>query len=1105
MDNPQYYQPLSHALHPLPSSHQSQQQQYASYASHAQSTVPNGAAHTQREEEEEEEEDDEEIVEEELDHHDPDRQRASNQSSPRSTVQSQAPSAGLAATTTNPIINKPGGTTQDAANQSATDVDESGKRKPGRPRGSRNRKPRASAGTVTKAPANSQHPGFYQYPPAPSGAVSQNQQFYEFQWRALNLCSEFYNAAEELVKAASPVVIAQCYQMGPSTKIDPLAMIADAKRVCDNLLANPSQLVGSPPPPVYSMPSYPQMPPPPSATTSAGNSTNPSAVITNPQSFVMSLGSMPPPSHAPPQPYYASPMYPTAAARYPTTPYYSYPSQPYYTPPPQPAAQPAQITPTPSSTPTTGSVSTFNAVTGSAAPGGTSGAWSEEETERLRRLAEQSREMGGAQNKGEIEWDWVVQQWGNSRTRHQILLKATSMGLKESTTRGTKRRRETDAGAGENHEHTTAPASHATATPGTATGGASAPAPAPAPAPPSTPAAPATSAGSIPSANASPAMPPQRPPSSSQQPTTIAPSRTTTTSSPAASNLPWPMPTVAANTPSPVISSSQIEQRSNYYRPRPTQTASYAASASTNTTTYAASAASATNTAAYGAPPTNSRPTSSHGGVAATHQYMYRPNGAPTSGRRDGSDGSRSTPYESASAVNYQASHIYPNSVVPYGSSSLSGANVLPPTQVIYPPSQSQSRSQPGTPSTSPAAAGKRKETEDGSHNPAPRKRRPPSLPNGDDPDVGPNGGPKHWTDSEKTSLFNWLLLHDNHWDMFRTKMNTVFRDASAQIFGGRKSFTALKSCYHRNVETFKQIFAFEVYLSRLPPDPNNPADGNAPFSDRIHDPTMARQAYLEQKLEEARGAGVPVANLNMKVIDHWHQKGWYNLFKSRFREDPRTGLPIPSYGPSSLSFPAEGSSNQMLYPPSAIDPQLTNSNADEEEEEEEEDVEQQVQETLMSPMHNNHPGPSTSAAQSDSQIPPNPTGRDAPLPPTPILPQKASQPHSSTRRTVAPSLAPDLRTEQMHLQMMQAMDRFTAVTNSLMDQCATLSQLLVAEAEERKIRAQAQSERVGKKEDGLNRKEKATLATEMLANADVGDEVRKAAADYLKRLFMSE
>ena len=37
-------------------------------------------------------------------------------------------------------------------------------------------------------------------------------------------------------KAASPMVIAQCYQMGPATKIDPLMMIADAKRVCDNLV-----------------------------------------------------------------------------------------------------------------------------------------------------------------------------------------------------------------------------------------------------------------------------------------------------------------------------------------------------------------------------------------------------------------------------------------------------------------------------------------------------------------------------------------------------------------------------------------------------------------------------------------------------------------------------------------------------------------------------------------------------------------------------------------------------------------------------------------------------------------------------------------------------
>lgn len=37
-------------------------------------------------------------------------------------------------------------------------------------------------------------------------------------------------------KAASPMVIAQCYKMGPGQHLDPLVMIAEAKRVCDNLV-----------------------------------------------------------------------------------------------------------------------------------------------------------------------------------------------------------------------------------------------------------------------------------------------------------------------------------------------------------------------------------------------------------------------------------------------------------------------------------------------------------------------------------------------------------------------------------------------------------------------------------------------------------------------------------------------------------------------------------------------------------------------------------------------------------------------------------------------------------------------------------------------------
>ena len=79
------------------------------------------------------------------------------------------------------------------------------KRRPGRPRGSKNRRTRALA--IDKDPANAasktspaQH-GFYQYTasPAPGEIQPHNQQYYEFQWRVLNLCAEFYGAAEELV------------------------------------------------------------------------------------------------------------------------------------------------------------------------------------------------------------------------------------------------------------------------------------------------------------------------------------------------------------------------------------------------------------------------------------------------------------------------------------------------------------------------------------------------------------------------------------------------------------------------------------------------------------------------------------------------------------------------------------------------------------------------------------------------------------------------------------------------------------------------------------------------------------------------------------------
>ncbi|KAH9838396.1 uncharacterized protein C8Q71DRAFT_856352 [Rhodofomes roseus] len=472
--------------------------------------------------------------------------------------------------------------------------------------------------------------------------------------------------------------------------------------------------------------------------------------------------------------------------------------------------------------------------------------------------------------------------------------------------------------------------------------------------------------------------------------------------------------------------------------------------------------------------------------------------------------------YSPASPVPYPGSQIYSGNVVPYGSSSLLGANVLPvpfhsppahPNASVLPPPAEQSPRVPHTPTPGPS---KRKGEDAAGSTTGPRKRRQ-YVPVGsgldgierDEADLGPNGGPKHWTDGEKDSLFHWLLDSDKNWDMFRSKMNTVFRDAATQVFGSRKSFTALKSCYHRNVETFKQIFAFDVYLAHNP-GTSGPISGAASFGN-FNDSTMARQVHLEQKLDDARAAGVAVANLNVKVIDHWHQKGWYQLFKKRYVDDG-TGQAVPYYGPTTMSFPDGPTAAQ--YSNASIDPQLTNQQDGEDDEDEEDEAEEHQQQPPLP-----HPQQHTDDSVPLEASPLNPQGTNGPRPPDtntasilappplPPQPERERRPQPLTSRRSVPSFAVSHResvAEQTQAQTVQALERLTAVTQGLVEQITALSALIGAQA------AQGGAV-VGRKEDGLNRKEKASLATEMLANPDVGEEVRRAAADYLKRLFMSE
>lgn len=299
---------------------------------------------------------------------------------------------------------------------------------------------------------------------------------------------------------------------------------------------------------------------------------------------------------------FVSSMYNTSA--YPTTPYYNYGGYSGFYPPVT-ASQSA--------------ANTSAASNGSAGPipgsAGNQGAWSDEETEKLKKLAEEHRSANG-----EIAWDALCEKWGNSRTRyfyasnfmcwlmtcsrHQILIKATSLGLKESSSRGTKRRRDTESQQSSDRPPPSAPAPGKEKPIQTPTLTAAVPPPPP------------QSAAPV-QQNTHPPAPPSQtaPPNSAQPSASPAPSTPATSTQPSPAirhaqtqqqassrNFPYPMPTVAATT-SPVISTTtpqQPQEKSGSTNPYYRRQNPPAASGSK-------------------AP--------SHGQGVTTHQYMYQPNG----------------------------------------------------------------------------------------------------------------------------------------------------------------------------------------------------------------------------------------------------------------------------------------------------------------------------------------------------------------------------------------------------------------------------------------------------------------------------------------------
>ncbi|KAF9453431.1 hypothetical protein P691DRAFT_658410 [Macrolepiota fuliginosa MF-IS2] len=162
------------------------------------------------------------------------------------------------------------------------------------------------------------------------------------------------------------------------------------------------------------------------------------------------------------------------------------------------------------------------------------------------------------------------------------------------------------------------------------------------------------------------------------------------------------------------------------------------------------------------------------------------------------------------------------------------------------------------------------------------KRRREPD--DADPYDLDPAGqGAKHWTDEEKTKLFTWLMGpgQDEHWNALRATKNSCLRECAMDVFGSKKTYQALKGCYERNFNLFKQIYAFEQF--------------HAPNNNLAHFNEADRLREYERRLAAARKAGCDVGNITARTIEHWHRRSWYELFYRRWHGDPATTRPSQS------------------------------------------------------------------------------------------------------------------------------------------------------------------------------------------------------------------
>lgn len=343
----------------------------------------------------------------------------------------------------------------------------------------------------------------------------------------------------------------------------------------------------------------------------------------------------------------------------------------------------------------------------------------------------------------------------------------------------------------------------------------------------------------------------------------------------------------------------------------------------------------------------------------------------------------------------------------------------------------------------------------------------------------GNQAGAKHWTDEEKTKLFKWLMGpgQDDHWNSLRATKNSCLRECSGEVFGGKKTYQALKGCYERNFNLFKQIYAFESY------SPHSPNISGLSEADRLRE--------YERRLHLAKKAGCDVGNISARTIDHWHRMGWYELFYRRWHGDPATTRPSgsrPSGGTSGLGDD-DGDDEPTLDYTDPIPPPITPVNHD-----------RTHQMTFMT--HN------------------QPTQHPPAQPPTPASTTPMSTATTLTSNSIVPSLtttpmSPDasaISITMSHSMASAYLQFLQTQTNHGKMKLEYLRRR--EEREEKESRQRHEIERLRLEREAAefehnkltsNIKQKADKAIELLGNPMMDASIKQAAGDYLKKLFSTD